>query len=265
MSKVKGLPDIIEYTDELNDEFSTMEIKARPIDENWHYLHKTIFGSIWHAFLYRCFCVPIAWIYLKCKFHHKIVGKKLLKKAKKTGYFIYGNHTQIVGDPFIPCLISHPKAAFIIVHPNNVSIPFLGHITPYVGALPLPDNQKAGINFVNAINHRIKQKKAIFIYPEAHIWPYYTKIRPFKDLSFTYPVSLKVPVYCFVNTYMKRKNPNKVKIVTRIMGPFYPDESLSSKEATLKLRDEVYNTMKDLADYSEVELIKYVKKGEKHD
>ena len=264
MGKIKGLPDIIEYQDELNDEFSIAQITPRKIDENYHYLHKTIFGSIWHAILYRCFCLPISWFYLKCKFHHKIIGKKFLKKGKKTGYFIYGNHTQIIGDAFMPCHISSPKAAFVIVHPNNVSMKFLGKLTPYMGAMPLPDTPQAGLNFVNAINHRIKQKRAVFIYPEAHLWPYYTHIRPFKEQSFTYPVTLRVPVYCFVNTYKKRKNPNKVQIVTRIMGPFYADESLPAKEAIKKLRDEVYNTMVELSEYSEIEMIKYVRKGEQN-
>lgn len=262
MSKVKGLPDIIEYSDELNDEFSIEQITPKKIDEKYHYKHRTIFGSILHAFLYRCFALPISWIYLKCKFRYKIQGRKLLKRHKKTGYFIYGNHTQIIGDAFMPCHISHPKGASVIVHPNNVSMPFLGKLIPYLGAMPLPDTAQASINFTNEITRRIKHKKAIFIYPEAHLWPYYTKIRPFKSLSFTYPVNLKTPVYCFVNTYRKRKNSNKVKIVTMIRGPFYPDNSLSSGEAIQKLRDEVYSTMVELSKYSEVELIKYKKKGE---
>lgn len=260
MGKIKGLPDVIEYEDELNDEFSIAEIKAKTIDEKYRYHPKTIFGRFFSTFLYRFFALPVSWFYLKIKFHHKIKGKKLLKKGKKTGYFIYGNHTQIIGDAFMPCHISHPKRSSVIVHPNNVSMPGLGKIIPYLGAIPLPDTIGARENFTNEIARRIKKKNAIFIYPEAHLWPYYTHIRPFKDTSFTYPVSLKVPVYCFVNTYKRRKNPNKVQIITRIRGPFYPDASLSSKDAIKKLRDEVYNSMVELTEFNEVELIEYRKK-----
>ena len=263
MGKIKGLPDIIEYSDELNDEFSIAKIEARKIDDNYRYHPKTIFGKFFSSLLYRLVAIPVSWFYMKSKFHHKIKGKKLLKKGKKTGYFIYGNHTQIIGDAFMPCRISHPKKSAVIVHANNVSMPGLKRIVPALGAMPLPDTPKAASNFTNEINRRIKKKQALFIYPEAHLWPYYTHIRPFKDTSFTYPVSLKVPVYCFVNTYKKRKNPNKCQIITRIRGPFYPDESLSSKEAIKKLRDEVYNNMVELSGYSDVELIKYVKKESK--
>ena len=58
---------------------------------------------------------------------------------KKKGYFIYGNHTQDIGDAFMPNMFSAPQDSYIIVHANNVSMPFLGRITPSLGALPLPE------------------------------------------------------------------------------------------------------------------------------
>ena len=93
-----------------------------------------------------------------------------------------------------------PKKAYIIVHPNNVSMPYLGRVTPYMGGIPLPDDMAATRNFSSVLEKRIKQGKAVFIYPEAHIWPYYTKIRPFPDTSFMYPVKLDTPVFCFTKS-----------------------------------------------------------------
>ena len=42
--------------------------------------------------------------YFYCKFGLKVkfVNNKILKDYKKQGYFVYGNHTQILGDVFIP-------------------------------------------------------------------------------------------------------------------------------------------------------------------
>lgn len=250
---------VVYYHDELNDEFSTAQIETKYIGENYKYLHKTIFGSIFHAFVYRGIAIPLAFIYLKCKFHHKIIGKEKLKKHKKESYFIYGNHTQIIGDALIPTFVSLNKGTYVIVHPNNVSMKFLGKVTPYLGAIPLPDDLKATRNFIKCLEKRMQQKKAICIYPEAHLWPYYTKIRPFLDKSFHYPIKYNKPVYCFTNTYHKRKHSDKVNIITYVDGPFYADPDLDMEENKIKLRNEVYEAMCNRAKTSDYEVVEYRK------
>ena len=114
-------------------------------------------------------------------------------------------------------------------------------------------------NFLNYIEYRISKNNSITIYPEAHIWPYYTKIRPFKSVSFKYPVKLDKPVFCITNTYQRRKN-DKVQIVSYIDGPFYKDDSLSPKEAQEDLRNRVYEQMVERSKNSNIEVIEYKKK-----
>ena len=64
------------------------------------------------------------------------------------------------------------------------------------------------------------------------------------------------------NTYQSYgKNNDKVKIVSYIDGPFYPDEGLKIKEATEQLRNEVYDTMIARSKNSNIEYIKYIKKA----
>ena len=127
-----------------------------------------------------------------------------------------------------------------------------------IGAIPIPSNKKAMNNFLDAIQKRIEQGNSITIYPEAHIWPYYTGIRNFKSVSFKYPVKLKVPSFCMTNTYQSYGK-NKVKIVTYIDGPFFPDENLSIKGRQEDLRNRIYNKMLERSKQSNVEVIKYVK------
>ena len=83
-----------------------------------------------------------------------------------------------------------------------------GTIVEMLGAIPVPGNKESMKNFLDAIKKRIENGNSITIYPEAHIWPYYTKIRPFKEVSFKYPVELNVPAFCMTNTYQSygRKN-----------------------------------------------------------
>lgn len=251
---------IIYYSDELNDEFAGDNITPIKIDGNYQYVRKSFFKKLTHFFWYRMVATPIAYSYLKIKFRHKIVNKKILKELKD-GYFMYGNHTHNMADAFIPSMISIPKDAYLIVHPNNVSMPYLGKITPSLGAIPLPDNLDATRNFIDCLKYRVSKKNAICIYPEAHIWPYYTKIRPFKDLSFRYPVEFDKPIVVFTNVYLKRKHSKNPKIVTYLDGPFYPDLNLSKKEARQKLRSEAYEAMVLRSKLNNVEIIKYVKRG----
>jgi 1-acyl-sn-glycerol-3-phosphate acyltransferase len=143
-------------------------------------------------------------------------------------------------------------------------MPFLGRITPSLGALPLPDDMKAYRNFLAAIERRISENHAVVIYPEAHIWPYYTKIRPFKEDSFYYPIKYGAPAYCFTNTYQKRRFSKKPKVVTYVDGPFYPDRGLPLRECRKELRDRIYATMCERAQNSTVVQIEYIKREETH-
>lgn len=273
------------YNNELTDEFSSAVITPKKIDGNYKYDRDRIGGRLLHFIFYRIIAIPTAFFYLHLSHHHKIVGRekikafiaeaknderrrreqKALRRAQKQSAtaavsprscFIYGNHTQATADALIPTFITHPANAYVIVHPNNVSMPVLGRITPYIGALPLPDDIAASRNFRAIIDKRVREGSPIFIYPEAHIWPYYTGIRPFPDDSFYYPIKYNVPVFCFTNTYKRRGN-GKPRIVTYVDGPFYPDGELPLKERRRELRDRVYDCMKQRSLESDIVWIEY--------
>ncbi|MBQ9747510.1 MAG: 1-acyl-sn-glycerol-3-phosphate acyltransferase [Clostridia bacterium] len=255
---------VIYYTDELHDEFSVAQITPRTIDESYTYCHDSAWKRFTHFFWYRMVFTPIAYAYVKLVFGHRTVGGERLRAFRGQGYFLYGNHTQDIGDAFIPNVLNCPQENYVIVHPNNVSMPLLGRITPSLGALPLPDNMRAYKNFLQAVERRISEGHSVVIYPEAHIWPYYTGIRPFTDESFHYPVRLGMPVFCFTNTYQKRRFSREPRIVSYIDGPFYPDETLSVRERRRELRDRVYEAMCERAKRSDMACIQYIKKEEEN-
>ena len=250
---------IIYYENELEDEFSTAQIEPKKIDGNYKYVGGVL-RTIGRVFWYQILAKPLATVFLKLKFNHKIVNKECLKKVKGTGFFLYGNHTNAMADALIPTMISRPTGVYVIVHPNNVSMPVFGHVTPSLGALPLPDDKAAMKNFGQALEHYIGKKQCITIYPEAHIWPYYTKIRNFKDTSFRYPIQYDVPVFCFTNTYQKKKRGKTPQIVTYVDGPFYADKSLTAREQKKQLHEQVMASMKHYCKNSNVEMIQYIKK-----
>ncbi len=257
---------IIYYQDEQRDDFSAASITPRKIDGRYTYLRDGFWGKCAHILCYRVVAEPLAWLYLKIKFHHTVKNRSLLREAAETGCYLYGNHTNAGADALIPSMLTFPKAAKVIVHPDNVSMPVLGKITPYLGALPLPDDKDAMKNFSAALLTMMERRTPVVIYPEAHIWPYYTGIRNFPDASFRYPVAADVPVYCFTNTYQKKKIGRGPKIVTYVDGPFYPEEKWQTpKEKSKSLRDQVYARMNQRAENNSVERIRYIKKEPDHD
>lgn len=252
---------IIYYEDELNDEFSKSSIEPRIIDEKYKYVHKNPLWNLCSFVLQNILSVPIKILYAKIKFRIKYIGKEKIKTYRNEGYFIYGNHTQPFADTFIPSIPMYPKRNFLIVNPVNISLKGTGTLVEMLGAMPIPSNKSAMKNFLNAIKQKINKGYAITIYPEAHIWPYYTKIRPFKDVSFKYPVQLEKPAFCITNTYQSYgKNNKKIKIVSYIDGPFFPSKELTLKEQQKELRNKIYNCMNERSKNSNIEHIKYIKK-----
>lgn len=251
----------IYYKDELNDEFSGANITPRKIDGNYKYFHNNPLWIIL-AFLFNCVMFPVKIFYPKIKFRIKYVGKKKLKEYKKTGYFVYVNHTLNFCDTLIPSNPIWPKKNYIIANPENFSMPVFGNSVEMLRGIAVPGDGKAMRNFLKKIKSVIDKKGAITIYPEAHIWPYYTKIRPFKSVSFQYPIDLNVPTFCMTNTYVRRGKTNKANIVTYIDGPFFPNKTLSKKEQKQDLRNQVYEQMVERSKNSNIELIKYIYKDD---
>ena len=248
------------YKDELNDEFSKAKITPRIIDKNYKYKH-SIFWNINSYLMQNVLSMPIKYLYAKIKFRIKFIGKEKLRNYKKEGYFIYANHTQSFSDTFIPSLACFPKRNFLIVNPENVSMKGLNHIVEMLGAIPIPNRNNGMKNFLEIIEQRSKKENcSITIYPEAHIWPYYTKIRKFKSVSFKYPIKYNKPVFSLTNTYKSYgKNKDKVKIETYIDGPFFYKEDLTLKENQDYLCELVYKKMVDRSKESNIEVIKYQK------
>ena len=262
MKKPQSLPiKTVYYTDERNDEFSSAVITPKRIDENYRYLRREPAWSILRWLSYRLIATPLAYLYCKCTLRFKVKNRRVLKTVKKEGFFLYANHTQEIADAFLPTLATFPKSVFVIVHPDNVSMPFLGRVTPYLGALPLPSNLKAMRNFKNAVEKRILQGRCVAIYPEAHIWPYYTGIRDFPATSMKYPVEYNAPSFAMTTTYRSRGAGKKPKTVTYLDGPFYPDTAVPTRERAQELHDRIHAAMQERSALSDCEYIRYEKRG----
>lgn len=250
--------DIIYYQDEQNDEVVKFNVISKKIDKNYKYNHNKLNRLL--SVLTYSFALPFVWFYFKLLKKVKFHNRKILKQLKNTGYFIYANHTNQFCDGFCPSLLTFPKKAHIICNAENVSMKFFGKITQLLGAIPLPNTIEASKNFNNKISTILKNNNPVVIYPEAHLWPYYTKIRPFSNLSFRYPIKFNKPIVAFTTVYRLNKIGRKPKIHIYVDGPFYPDSNLDNKTSQRELRNQVYNQMCERAKLNNYEYLRYVKK-----
>ena len=252
----------IYYFSSENDEVLNFKERNMNIDENYKYIHSDPFYKFWAWFTYRILATPFAFITFKLFKQVKFHNTKILKKYKKGGYFIYANHTNQFCDGFCPGLICFPKKPHLIVSSANISIPIIGKFTRMWGTLPIPTNIKSTKNFYCAIEAVLKKDNPIIIYPEAHLWPYYTKIRNFSSVSFRYPVKFKKPVFTFTTIYKLKKQGQKPKIEIYVDGPFFANENIPEKIAQEELRNVVFNKLNERAKLNNYEYAKYIKRSE---
>lgn len=238
------------------DDMVTSKNQDYKIKSNYKWIHNNIFYRICSQVLYF-FAYVISFFYCKFCLHVKIENREILKKYRKQGYFIYGNHTQPIGDVFIPGHVSKYKRIYVVVSQANLGVAGIGPILPMLGAIPIASSIKDTKKVWDAVIKRIEQKKCVVIYPEAHVWPYYTKIRPFEATSFKFPVYCNVPSFAITTTYYKRKFGKKPGIKVFIDGPFLPDNTIGKKERERKLCKEIYECMKNRSTNSTYEYIEY--------
>ncbi len=252
------LQKVYYYSDEVNDDFAGTNITRKELPADYEFLNKGFWRRLLRGIIYHGIVKPVAWVYGRLIKRVKYVGKKRMKGFKKKGAFIYGNHTSMLLDAINPSLLAFPRSADVVINADAVSIKGIGWLVKLIGGIPIPEGFHAIARFNAALGEAIKKRHWIAVYPEAHIWHYYTKIRPFPQTSFIYPVKLNTPVFSYTMTYHKRKHGKYPKRIVYIDGPFYADGSLSPKAAALKLRNEVYAAMCARAETSDCEFIKYI-------
>lgn len=219
--------------------------KRVELPKDYVYIQTNPFKKLYSAIVYRIFRL-FARFYAKNYLHMDIKNRELLKKAKGTGYVIYANHSNPFHDAFSPAVVAD-RHIYTISIPANLYIPGVGKFLPYAGILPLGSTPEQKQAFHAAIDKRLQQKNCLVIYPEAHVWPYATKIRPFPqgDKSFIYPVRNNVPIFTMTTTYHKSKVKGQARpdMTVYLDGPFYPDPKKSDDENRADLAKKAYESM----------------------
>ena len=238
-------PKTIYFSDELNDDFAGNGIEANKVDNNFRYTNKSLLFRF-NSFLLRYFfAVPVLWLVNTLLFRPKIMNKGVLKQLKKKGYYVYSNHV-LPFDPIILPIKTQPGKAMVIIAGHELfSInKFVTWLVSHFYAIPTPNMDiEMTENFKECLSYHINKRHRVLIYPEAHIWPYYNGIRPFRSASFRYPVDENVPIVVATTTFKKRRGNRKPKPIIYLDGPFYSNSDLSYHDQINELRNKAYETM----------------------
>ena len=255
------------YESEEDDPIKTDEQERKEkvtLPEGYEYIPKNIFVRLYAKILFRAFWIFGQW-YERHYWQLKIHGRKKLKQARGTGYVIYANHTNPFHDVFGPALVADRKI-YTVISPVNLKIPGIGKFLPLIGGIPLGTNKEEKKAMNEAVDIRlVKQKKCLVIYPEAHVWPYYTGIKKFPagGRSFKYATRNNLPVFTMTTTYHRRKNRKKgdlPRMTAYLDGPFWPDPKLSESDNQEMLARKAYDSMVKWSKKSTYNYFEYKKK-----
>ena len=257
------------YESEEDDPIKTDEQEAKVevgLPEGYEFIPKNPFVKLYSAVLFRIFKL-FGQYYERGYWQVKVYGREKLKKARGKGYVMYANHTNPFHDVFGPA-IAADRRIFTIISPVNLKIPGIGKVLPYIGGLPLGKTREEKEAFNNAVDKRLKQKNCLVIYPEAHVWPYATKVRKFPagDKSFKYATRNNLPIFTMTTTYHKRKDNKRGELPRMdiyIDGPFWPDEKKSEDDNRAMLAQKAYDSMVKYSKKNSYEYFQYRPKTSK--
>ena len=259
---------VLYYKNELNDDFGNIELEQKDVPSDYKYIRSKAFDILFSSWFYWLILKVFLSLYTIFR-GYKIIGRENVKeyykvcKENNSAGFIYSNHTSNEDAFDRQVRIIGKRRVNVLANSNILSQKFLSFICKAGGYIPLGTSLKSQKEMLDCFKYYLYNKKQdILIYPEAHIWPYYTKIRPLRAAAFHYPAKFNVPILPVVTIYLPRKRKNSKPRKALVIGkPIVPKKDLSVSENKVYLRNETQKAMDTIASsYNQVEYIKYIKK-----
>ncbi len=215
------------------------------IDDDFDFVNDNFIFNTFSNLLYLI-AYPLLILINKFFFGFKIEGKENLENID-SGKVTISNHVHPM-DCTMVGLANVPKKTFYTSLESNFKIPIVRRIIKLLNTVPIPNDIKYTKNFMNSIDELLQNNKTIHFYPEGSLWPYYDKIRHFKNGAFDFAVRNNVPLVPMVFKFNKQKRlldilKPKTTITLVVKEPLYPNKLLPKKEAILDLKERAYNVM----------------------
>ena len=215
---------------------------------NYKYVKNNIFFKLISNLFYYIIVAPIIFLISKIIFGLRIEGKENLKNIK-SGAISVSNHVQYI-DCAMLGLAWFPKRIYYTAKTDGFKMPVVRHLVRLLYAIPIPEKISCKENFYKALDDLLAKNKVVHFYPEASLWPYYNKLRNFKNGAFKIASKNNVPIIPFVFSFRKPTGilklfKSKPCLTLSVLPPVYPNRNLAFNERYLDLKDNVYKKMSE--------------------
>lgn len=221
------------------------------IKDNYKYIcHNWVFNMI-SSFL-TLVIYPILYVFNKVFLGFKIENKEKLKEIKG-GKVTISNHIHPL-DCTMNGIINFPNRVYFPTLSSNFKIPIVRHLIRMLYAIPIPSKVSQKEKFLEEINKALKNEKTIHMYPEGALWPYYEKIRKFKNGAFKIAVKANVPIVPILyvlkepkgiyKLYKKKKCINAV-----VLDPIYPNKDIPMWQRAEEMKERAHKIMNDYQNF----------------
>jgi 1-acyl-sn-glycerol-3-phosphate acyltransferase len=216
------------------------------VDEHYRFVNRSLPFRLGSSFLFYIIAVPLLSVASRLAFGLKIIGKKNLRFIRG-GAVTVTNHVHVLDSPMVACTLFPRKPLFASLQ-SNFEIPVVRRLVRILGGVPIPESPKALGAFMEAMRAQLEKGRIVHFYPEASLWPWHDRLRPFKNGAFHLAVRSGVPVVPMVFTFREpgrlvsklRKKP----LVTLTIGaPEYPAQDGSERSRILEMREAVEGAM----------------------
>ena len=210
------------------------------IKDNYKYIcHNWVFNMI-SSFL-TLVIYPILYVFNKVFLGFKIENKEKLKEIKG-GKVTISNHIHPL-DCTMNGIINFPNRVYFPTLSSNFKIPVVRHLIRILYAIPIEE-----------INKALKNEKTIHMYPEGALWPYYEKIRKFKNGAFKIAAKAEVPIVPILYVLKEPKGIYKLYkkkkcIHAVILDPIYPNKDIDMWKRAEEMKERAHKIMNDYQNF----------------
>lgn len=244
---IERLEEIADENEHIIDLWEPLEFN---IDRNYEYVSKDIIFNTFSDILYYLIAYPILKVLTKIVYDLKIEGRENIDFLEK-GAISVSNHVLFL-DCAMVGLAWGLKRVYYTTLEGSFKIPFVRKLIKLLRAMPIPEKIKNREYFLKAVDEVLSNGDYVHFYPEAALFPYYKKIRNFKNGAFSIAVKNDVPIVPMVFTFREPKGIRKIfkkkkDVTLKILKPVtIKEEGLNQKQKEELLKNKVHTMMEDV-------------------
>ena len=244
---IERLEEIADENEHIIDLWEPLEFN---IDSSYEYVPKDTIFNMFSDVLYYLIAYPILKVLTKIVYDLKIEGRENIDFLEK-GAISVSNHVLFL-DCAMVGLAWGLKRVYYTTLEGSFKIPFVRKLIKLLRAMPIPEKIKNREYFMKAIEEILNNGNFVHFYPEASLFPYYKKIRKFKNGAFSIAVKNDVPIVPMVFTFREPKGIRKIfkkkkDVTLKILKPVtIKEEGLNQKQKEELLKNKVHTMMEDV-------------------